>query len=250
MKDKAAPTTVENKNITNATTLTTNAEEEVIGQITLAGLRVLMVRNQNQIIYKLPDNMSVHELSEQQRSLLMAEIDALHAATMATAAASTGMAGQTAIKPIAPKQEGSLDIDQRYNMTPTSSPSTSQPQTPQSQEAKTTRKYIKTGKYSKKKQMQQQYQQQQQQFAQAPQYNQQTNAAPMMFVPPTSTPDVAAPVPTTSTTINASANTNVNASAPNTPTAPVETVYSASSNKHIYKRLPEENFQNQEVKGR
>ncbi|KAG2176610.1 hypothetical protein INT44_007274 [Umbelopsis vinacea] len=251
MKNKAASITVENSNLTNTTTVATNAEEEVIGQITLAGLRVLMVRNQNQIIYKLPDNMSVHELSEQQRSLLMAEIDALHAATMATAAASTGMAGQTANKPIAPKQEGSLDIDQRYNMTPTSSPSTSQPQTPQSQEAKTTRKYIKTGKYSKKKQMQQQYQQQQQQFAQAPQYNQQPSPAPMMFVPPTSTPNIAVPAPATSTNMNTSAITNVNISAPNTPTTPVESVYSAtSSNKHIYKRLPEENFQNQEVKGR
>lgn len=202
-----------------------------------------MVRNQNQIIYKLPDNMSVHELSEQQRSLLMAEIDALHAATMATAAGSTGLSIQTANKPIAPKQEGSLEYDHRFAMTPTSSPSTSQPQTPQSLEAKTTRKYVKTGKYSKKKQMQQQFQQQQQQFAQAPQYNQQPNPAPMMFVPPpaetpTTTTIPTAATPTTAPNTNATATTAENA------------VAALSGNKHLFKRLPEENFQNQEVKGR
>lgn len=178
--------------------------------------------------------MSVRELSEQQRSQLMAEIYALPTAVMATAAGREGLGVQTAIKPIAPKQEGSLDNDQRFTMTPTSSPSTSQPQTPQSLEAKTTRKYVKTGKYSKKKQMQQQYQQQQQQFTQAPQYNQQPSAAPMMYVPP------ATESPTTTT----------NTVAPSTPAVQPENISAATSNRHILKRLPEENFQNQEVKGR
>lgn len=208
-------------------------DEEIITQIVLAGLRVLMVRKKDQIIYKLPDNMSVSQLSEQQRSLLMTEIKALHTATMVAAAGNAGMAGQTINKPIAPKQEGSLDIDTRFNMTPGSSPSTSQPQTPQSQEAKTTRKYVKTGKYSKKKQMQQQYHQQQQQFSQAPQYNQPANAAPLMFVPQS----------------NESPATTYTAS-PSTPTVPNEFPSATSSMRHILKRLPEENYQNQEVKGR
>jgi hypothetical protein len=91
--------------------------------------------------------------------------------------------------------------------------------------------------------MQQQFQQQQQQFAQAPQYNQQPNPAPMMFVPPpaekpttTTTPTVVAP--TTAPNTNATATTAENA------------VAALSGNKHLFKRLPEENFQNQEVKGR
>jgi hypothetical protein len=219
--------------VTSTSETNLSDDEEIITQIVLAGLRVLMVRKKDQIIYKLPDNMSVSQLSEQQRSLLMTEIKALHTATMVAAAGNVGMAGQTINKPIAPRQEGSLDIDTRFNMTPGSSPSTSQPQTPQSQEAKTTRKYVKTGKYSKKKQMQQQYHQQQQQFSQAPQYNQQANAAPLMFVPQS----------------NESPTMTYTAS-PSTPTIPNEFPSATSSMKHILKRLPEENFQNQEVKGR
>lgn len=219
--------------ITTTSETNLSDDEEIITQIVLAGLRVLMVRKKDQIIYKLPDNMSVSQLSEQQRSLLMTEIKALHTATMVAAAGNAGMAGQTINKPIAPKQEGSLDIDTRFNMTPGSSPSTSQPQTPQSQEAKTTRKYVKTGKYSKKKQMQQQYHQQQQQFSQAPQYNQPANAAPLMFVPQS----------------NESPATTYTAS-PSTPTVPNEFPSATSSMRHILKRLPEENYQNQEVKGR
>jgi hypothetical protein len=103
--------------------------------------------------------------------------------------------------------------------------------------------------------MQQQYQQQQQQFAQAPQYNQQSNASPMMFAPTASTTDTVATTPIANTNANTNANTSANTNAPNTnapstPNAPVESIYAASSNKHIFKRLPEENFQNQEVKGR
>ncbi|KAJ2959621.1 hypothetical protein NQZ79_g4916 [Umbelopsis isabellina] len=219
--------------VTSTSETNLSDDEEIITQIVLAGLRVLMVRKKDQIIYKLPDNMSVSQLSEQQRSLLMTEIKALHTATMVAAAGNAGLAGQTINKPIAPRQEGSLDIDTRFNMTPGSSPSTSQPQTPQSQEAKTTRKYVKTGKYSKKKQMQQQYHQQQQQFSQAPQYNQPANAAPLMFVPQSNESPA-----TTST------------ASPSTPTVPNEFPSATSSMRHILKRLPEENYQNQEVKGR
>jgi BRCT domain type II-containing protein len=59
-----------------------------------------MVRKRDQIIYKLPDNMQVAAIGEEQRQQLMKEIQALHQATMA-AAASAQQKQQQDIKPIA-----------------------------------------------------------------------------------------------------------------------------------------------------
>ncbi|KAG0190771.1 hypothetical protein DFQ28_001618 [Apophysomyces sp. BC1034] len=155
-------------------------DEEIITQLTLAGLKVLMVRKRDQIIYKLPDNMSVSSIGEDQRKLLLSEIQALHAATMAAAAkANTATKIGSEAKTIAPKQNGfaaplsasstaeadalketarklreELEQQQLKGQTDSSYLLHSMP------EIKTTRKYVKTGKYSKKRLQQQQNQQQ------------------------------------------------------------------------------------------
>ncbi|KAI9006562.1 hypothetical protein CLU79DRAFT_779993 [Phycomyces nitens] len=163
-------------------------------QLTLAGLKVLMVRKGDQIIYKLPDNMSVASIGEDQRKLLMSEIQALHAATMAAAAKANTVrptpispatlasdnSGAFAAKTLAPKHNGFAaplpvplqaqtssaeadalketkrklreELEQQQLRIQQQNASTYQ--TMNSSEVKTTRKYVKTGKYSKKRQQQ------------------------------------------------------------------------------------------------
>ncbi|KAJ8661177.1 hypothetical protein O0I10_002925 [Lichtheimia ornata] len=160
------------------------ADEEIITQITLAGLKVIMLRKGDQIIYKLPDNVPVQSLADDQRERLLQEIQKLHAATLAAATRNaTGGTGSSATneqggnKTIAPKHNGisaplpsSPDPDalketarklrEEYereqqkqqpmmigNMPETTSSSSSS----MGGSIKTTRKYVKTGKYSKKR---------------------------------------------------------------------------------------------------
>ncbi|CAO3621965.1 unnamed protein product [Mucor hiemalis] len=156
-------------------------DEEVITQLTLAGLKVLMVRKRDQIIYKLPDNMQVSSIKEEQRQQLMKEIQALHQATMAAAASAQQkqqlQQGAADIKPIAPKNEPpSLDTppqptaaeadaiketarklreeleqqQSQFKQQQQMYPYDSNPSSPHDS-SKTTRRYNKTGKYSKKK---------------------------------------------------------------------------------------------------
>ncbi|KAF7729773.1 hypothetical protein EC973_003851 [Apophysomyces ossiformis] len=155
-------------------------DEEIITQLTLAGLKVLMVRKRDQIIYKLPDNMSVSSIGEEQRKLLLSEIQALHAATMAAAAKAntTNKIGSEA-KTIAPKQNGfaaplpsasTAEADALKETARKLREELEQQQLKSQHdgnyvlqsmpEIKTTRKYVKTGKYSKKRLQQQQVQQQ------------------------------------------------------------------------------------------
>ncbi|KAI8334136.1 hypothetical protein BD560DRAFT_378519 [Blakeslea trispora] len=95
---------------------TNNDDEEIITQLTLAGLQVLMVRKRDQIIYKLPDNMQVTSIGEEQRQQLMKEIQTLHQATMAAASAAQQQQQQQQslqndIKPIAPKTDAFSSLD-------------------------------------------------------------------------------------------------------------------------------------------
>ncbi|KAI7871235.1 hypothetical protein BDF14DRAFT_1764775 [Spinellus fusiger] len=140
-----------------------------------------MVRKGDQIIYKLPDNMSVASIGEEQRKLLMSEIQALHAATMAAAAKANTARTMTDTamfaKTIAPKHSGLVAPIPTTLQTQTSSAEADalketkrklREELEQQQlkiqqqntsymntsEVKTTRKYVKTGKYSKKRQQQ------------------------------------------------------------------------------------------------
>ncbi|CEP19311.1 hypothetical protein [Parasitella parasitica] len=182
-----------NNNIASSSTSTpntsTNDDEEIITQLTLAGLKVLMVRKRDQIIYKLPDNMQVSAIGEQQRQQLMKEIQSLHAATMAAAANAQQQQQQqlqqksSDIKPIAPKNEILNPLDTPPK--PTAAETDAMNETArklreeleqQQNDNKSTRKYNKTGKYSKKRQQQLQqqlYQQLQQQYPQQQQLTQQ-----------------------------------------------------------------------------
>ncbi|RUS14648.1 hypothetical protein BC937DRAFT_93510, partial [Endogone sp. FLAS-F59071] len=181
--------------------------EEQVTQLTLAGLTVLMVRRRDQIIYKLPDNMSVDSLGPDQRRMLMDQINALHAATLHAAAQPSSSAPipatsrgsttytpqqlaqmieaqqlkvkhmeeearrrQEALQQLTPlarrQQQGAGTALLPAPSSATSTPTQTPPQTPlhasatgssvlggvmSSNEVKTTRKYIKTGKYSKKR---------------------------------------------------------------------------------------------------
>ncbi|KAF8937216.1 hypothetical protein EDD21DRAFT_408562 [Dissophora ornata] len=162
-------------------------EGETVTHIQMAGLTVLMIKTKDQVIYKLPDNMSVQSLTTDQRERLLAEINLLHhqqttaqaiAATQAQTqqvqmaqaqALAQAQVGQ-GVRPIAPVGQSSA---QQANGSPiVSSASTpagngshrsspSAPSTPTGGntpdgQQKTTRRYNKTGKYSKKKLMQQQ----------------------------------------------------------------------------------------------
>ncbi|CEG72998.1 hypothetical protein RMATCC62417_08465 [Rhizopus microsporus] len=162
-------------------------EEQIITELTLAGIKVLMVRKKDQIVYKLPDNVQVSSISEEQRKRLMEEIQSLHAATMLAAAQQQQVnMPMDNNKPIAPKTDALVlntppqptpaeadaiketarklreELEQqqqlmllqqrlqqqgmkRSGMYEATSPPDS---------SKGPRKYIKTGKYSKKKQLQ------------------------------------------------------------------------------------------------
>lgn len=143
---------------------------------------MLMIKKKDQVIYKLPDNMSVTSLTQDQRERLLAEINLLHhQQTTAQAIAVTNAqthqvqlaqaAAQAAAQAQAVAQGGVRSI------APVSQPAVSQvPVTPfvpstsrlsalntrlnqnaaSDNQQKTTRRYNKTGKYSKKKLMQQQ----------------------------------------------------------------------------------------------
>ncbi|KAG1148715.1 hypothetical protein G6F37_003157 [Rhizopus arrhizus] len=167
-----------------------NEGEQIITELVLAGIKVLMVRKRDQIVYKLPDNMQVSSISEEQRKRLMEEIQSLHAATMLAAQQQANMpvdnnkliapkteafalnippqptpAEVDAIKETARKlreeleqQQQSMILQQKYqqgmiNQTPNSYEASPSP------DIKGPRKYNKTGKYSKKKQHHQQQQQ-------------------------------------------------------------------------------------------
>ncbi|KAI8645859.1 hypothetical protein BD408DRAFT_411174 [Parasitella parasitica] len=179
---------------TSTSNTTTLDDEEIITQLTLAGLKVLMVRKRDQIIYKLPDNMQVSAIDEKQRNQLMKEIQSLHAATMAAAANAQQQQQQQQqqpqvqqklndIKPIAPRNESLNPLDTPPK--PTAAETDAMNETArklreeleqQQNDNKSTRKYNKTGKYSKKRQQllqQQLYQQLQQQYPQQQQLTQQ-----------------------------------------------------------------------------
>jgi len=157
----------------------------------MAGLTVLMIKTKDQVIYKLPDNMSVQSLSTEQREQLLAEINLLHhrqttaqaiAATQAQtqqvqlaqaqAQAQAQAAQAQGIRHLAPLNQSSssssinggsggagggggggvssASTPVSYRSSP-SAPSTPTSITGSDAHAKTTRRYNKTGKYSKKK---------------------------------------------------------------------------------------------------
>lgn len=152
----------------------------------MAGLTVLMIKTKDQVIYKLPDNMSVQSLSTEQREQLLAEINLLHhRQTTAQAIAATQAQTQQVqlaqaqqaqaqaqaqqaqgIRPLAPLNQSSgsglnggaggaggvssASTPASYRSSP-SAPSTPTSMTGSDAHAKTTRRYNKTGKYSKKK---------------------------------------------------------------------------------------------------
>ncbi|KAF9978036.1 hypothetical protein BGZ73_003963 [Actinomortierella ambigua] len=164
---------------------------ETVMHLKMAGLTVLMVQKKDQVIYKLPDNMSVNSLSTEQREQLLKEINQLHSRQVATAAAAAAGASTTttaAATPSTPASSAPVKsaTGNQYPTTSTAStPSSTQNGTPtvsrgatpgtsvfpvnpiaasatppaNGQPVKTTRKYTKTGKYSKKKLQQQQQQQ-------------------------------------------------------------------------------------------
>ncbi|KAG0259653.1 hypothetical protein BG011_002504 [Mortierella polycephala] len=170
-----------------STTVASPTDVETVTHIQMAGLTVLMVRKKDQVIYKLPDNMSVQSLSQDQRERLLAEINLLHhqqttaqalAATqaqthqvhMAQAQAQAQANGQ-GVRPIAPsaqstqtngvQEQTATTVGMSHNAPSSSTPvsyssNSSATTTSADGQQKTTRRYNKTGKYSKKKLMQQQ----------------------------------------------------------------------------------------------
>ncbi|KAF9201721.1 hypothetical protein BGZ49_008074 [Haplosporangium sp. Z 27] len=152
-----------------------HSDAESVTHIQMAGLTVLMIKTKDQVIYKLPDNMSVQSLSKEQRERLLAEINLLHhQQTTAQAIAATQAQTQQVqmaqaqqahgVRPIAPlsvNTNGSASASAASTPTASASlrSSPSAPSTPTGGNAsdnKTTRRYNKTGKYSKKKMQQQQ----------------------------------------------------------------------------------------------
>ncbi|KAI8142495.1 hypothetical protein BJV82DRAFT_488302, partial [Fennellomyces sp. T-0311] len=238
-----------------------------------------MLRKGDQIIYKLPDNMNVASISTEQREQLMAEIQKLHAATMAAAARNTNNAEHAAAaaaaaasaKTIAPKHNGiaaplplaALSADGRQSAAEADALKETarklreeyeQEQRMNEQansgrsEVKTTRKYVKTGKYSKKRLQQQQQppqppqplgvQVQQPAVAQAP-----SSSQPQ---PPILNPQQLFALQQLS---QAAANPNANAAgAANKAPIPLPSAFASKS--ILAKRLPEEEAHHQEVKRR
>ncbi|KAL1929284.1 hypothetical protein VTP01DRAFT_2343 [Rhizomucor pusillus] len=175
----------------SASPATPSDQEQIITQLTLAGFKVLILRKGDQMIYKLPDDTSLSSVSPEKKEKLEAEIKTLHAALLAaTLRNAPGASSQSensnavaaaaaaAAKAIAPKQNGitapfpvagrAADANAIVLATQQlrEDLESSQRSTP---EVKTTRKYVKTGKYSKKRLQQQQQQQQQQPQPQAQQ---------------------------------------------------------------------------------
>ncbi|RCH93667.1 hypothetical protein CU098_002382, partial [Rhizopus stolonifer] len=145
-------------NSPTSSTCSVQNEEQIITELTLAGVKVLMVRKKDQIVYKLPDNVQISSISEEQRKRLMDEIQSLHAATM--------MAAQHVTpenKPIAPKQLSLSTPPQPTAAEADAIKETArklreelEQQQQRYQDDKSPRKYNKTGKYSKKRLPQQQ----------------------------------------------------------------------------------------------
>ncbi|KAF9958742.1 hypothetical protein BGZ70_009103 [Mortierella alpina] len=152
-----------------ATAAVSPNDTETVTHIQMAGLTVLMIRKKDQVIYKLPDNMSVQSLSQDQRERLLAEINLLHhqqttaqalAATQAQTqqvqlAQAQALAASQGVRPIAPSGHVNGNVSQAGSRA-SSTPSTPNGGNIPDSQQKTTRRYNKTGKYSKKKLMQQQ----------------------------------------------------------------------------------------------
>ena len=149
----------------------------------MAGLTVLMIKKKDQVIYKLPDNMSVTSLTQDQRERLLAEINLLHhqqttaqaiavtnaqthqvqlAQAAAQAAAQAQSAAQGGVRPIAPVSQLAVSQVPVTPLLPSASRLSAlsarlnQNVATADNQHKTTRRYNKTGKYSKKKLVQQQ----------------------------------------------------------------------------------------------
>ncbi|KAF9920103.1 hypothetical protein FBU30_010120 [Linnemannia zychae] len=161
---------------------TVGQDVESITHIQMAGLTVLMIKKKDQVIYKLPDNMSVTSLTQDQRERLLAEINLLHhqqttaqaiavtnaqtqqvqlAQAAAQAAAQARAAAQGGVRSIAPVSQPSTSqapVSSLASSTPRLPTLSARPNQPTGadQQQKTTRRYNKTGKYSKKKLLQQQ----------------------------------------------------------------------------------------------
>ena len=274
-----------------------NHEDEVItARLTLAGLKVLVVRKGDQIIYKLSDNKQVASIGEEQRQQLMKEIQAEHLKEQE----------RSNIQHIAPKSEPpSLDTPPQ----PTAAEADAiketarklreefeqqmkQQQQQQQQgyaydanDSKTTRRYNKTGKYSKKKQQQmqqqlhQQFNQQLQQlpFQQQQQLTQQqllalqqslqnngvSNINTMLMnnsTPTTSLSASAASTPNASNTpmsfnfqqqqVDSLKSSPAPTPPPVTPASQRPNTQQKSADSILAKRLPEEELQHREVKKR
>lgn len=122
-----------------------------------------MVRKGDQIIYKLPNNMQVSSIAEEQRQQLMNEIQSIHASTMAAAQQ------QQQQQPIAPRipekipQPTPAEFDAMKETARNLREEFERQQQMRSDYDsdgnKTTRRYNKTGKYSKKRQLSQYSQQ-------------------------------------------------------------------------------------------
>ncbi|KAF9436499.1 hypothetical protein BGZ76_003754 [Entomortierella beljakovae] len=163
----------------NGATTGSQSDAESVTHIQMAGLTVLMIKTKDQVIYKLPDNMSVQSLSTDQKERLLAEINLLHhqqttaqaiAATQAQTqqvqmaqAQAQAQSQSQGVRPIAPlsvNTSGSASVSAASTpsaSTPIgSTPSTPSTPTGNGPDHKTTRRYNKTGKYSKKKMQQQQ----------------------------------------------------------------------------------------------
>ncbi|KAI8053672.1 uncharacterized protein B0P05DRAFT_600305 [Gilbertella persicaria] len=100
---------INDKTIVQQSRESSTVDEEIITQLTLAGLKVLMVRKRDQIIYKLSDNMQVSSIGEEQRQQLIKEIQTLHQATMDAAQQQQQYTSE--VKPIAPKHDALSSLD-------------------------------------------------------------------------------------------------------------------------------------------
>ncbi|KAF1798580.1 hypothetical protein FB192DRAFT_1287199 [Mucor lusitanicus] len=259
-----------------------------------------MVRKRDQIIYKLPDNMQVAAIGDEQRQQLMKEIQSLHAATMAAAANAQQQQQQqqqqqkpSDIKPIAPRSESfnpldtppkptaaeadaiketarklreELEQQQQLQMLQQSQKPGNAAAFDPNDNKSSTRKYNKTGKYSKKRQQQLQqqlYQQLQQQYPQQQQLTQQQLLALQQSLQQQTTINTGYDNRSSSTTPmtgNTTATSTPLSSAPNSaksspvpptpPPVPIQQKTLPPADSILSKRLPEEELQHREVKKR
>ncbi|ORE03629.1 hypothetical protein BCV72DRAFT_212887 [Rhizopus microsporus var. microsporus] len=240
-----------------------------------------MVRKKDQIVYKLPDNVQVSSISEEQRKRLMEEIQSLHAATMLAAAQQQQQVNMPMDnnKPIAPKTDALVlntppqptpaeadaiketarklreELEQqqqlmllqqrlqqqgmkRSGMYEATSPPDS---------SKGPRKYIKTGKYSKKKQLQGL-------LPQSPQHQQQPNLFNIQSVSADNSNNNSATTSAASTPV-ASTTDPVQLQQTQKPIAAakqqdIRKFPQTLPDSILSKRLPEEEFQHREIKRR